>query len=431
MLFRLLYNLVLLLLVLIWLPLAFYQRIRFGKYKDSLLQKMGFFIPSLHKQASDKVIWIHTISLGETKAASSYFHMMKNRYPNAKFVVSTITDTGMKEAVKSMADADLHFYLPLDFSWVMKSIMKKIAPDLVVLTESDLWYHFLFYAKKRGATTLLINGKLSERSLKRYGRARFFFTKILRCFDCICVQSSLYKDRFMALGAPAHLVKVTGNIKLDAAPKILDPAIKQKLKNELTIQSQDKVIVLGSTHYPEEEMILTIIAPLLEKDPHIKLLLCPRHSERCAEVRSLLEKRGLSYFNYSERAQRFNAQAKVILIDVSGILTDIYQISDLALVCGSFTDTVGGHNIFEPILYDVPAFFGPHMFSQRDLRDLIKPSGAGKQVRLEDLCSSIESYFAKPLEQQKYKEKCRSLKEEVRGALEKTVFETQNVWSKK
>lgn len=428
MIFRALYDFVLFVLLLVSLPFLLLQRVRYGKYKKSLLQKLGLQIPALKKGKGDRVIWIHTISLGETKAAVSYFESLKKLHPNAKFVISTITETGMSEAKKSMSSADVHMYLPLDFSWLIKRLVKKIGPDLVVLTESDLWYNFLYFAKKAKARTILINGKLSERSFKRYRKVPFFFSKIISSIDFICTQNGLYRERFITLGANPLNVEITGNIKLDAAPRVLSDDDKRTLCSKLSLKETDRIITLGSTHYPEEDMILTVVEPLMKKDPNLKLLLCPRHTERCHEVISLLQKKKLDFSVFSEMNSQLALASRIVLIDKTGILTDLYQISHLALVCGSFTDTVGGHNIFEPILYGVPVIFGPHMYSQRDLRDLIKASKAGKEVRLEDLSSTIEGFFTKVEERKSLEEQGIKLKEEVKGALKKTVSATERLY---
>lgn len=420
MIFGILYDFCLFLLSLAALPIVLWQRFRFGKYKNSLSQRLGLRLPSFMKQEGEKVIWIHTISMGETRAVIPFFQKLKIEYPNAKIVVSSITETGHQEAKKSMPGADVHFYLPLDFSWVMKKLMRRIKPDVVVLIESDFWYQFLLQAKKMGAKTLLINGKLSERSFRRFSKVRFFFARLLACLDKLCVQSAEYAKRFELLGEDPSRVVVTGNIKLDATFPILTDEEKLIFRKQLGIGLSDPVVAIGSSHAPEEEIILNALEPFWNKHPSAKLLLVPRHPERFAEVETLLKNKGISYSLYSKRHEDLNPHARVILIDAMGALIKCYQISDLAIVCGSYTEKVGGHNIFEPILLGVPVFFGPHMFSQRDLRDLVKPSGAGMQVPIENLGVSVEEFFSNKEKRGQYKQKCLILRDEVKGAFAKT-----------
>lgn len=420
MLFSLFYDLVLFLLSLLALPFLFWQRLLHGKYNRSLGQRLGLVLPELCKKEGEKLIWIHTISMGETRALIPFFQKVKKEYPHAKVVISTITETGQAEARKSMPEADAHFYLPLDFSFTMKRMMRRLRPDAVVLVESDFWFQFLYQAKKRGAKTMLINGKLSERSFRRFSKASFFFKRILRCLDKVCVQSAEYAKRFESLGASLSQLVVTGNIKLDASLQVLSLKEKLSFKKDLNIGSTDFVITAGSTHAPEEELILAAFEPLWKKYPSLKLLLVPRHPERFDEVETLLKTKGMHYSLFSDKGALQRSSSQVILVDAMGILSKCYQISDLAIVCGSYTEKVGGHNIFEPVLLGIPVFFGPHMFSQRDLRELVKPSGAGKQVLIEDLSPEIDQFLSSQQERAGYQQKCIILREEVKGSLEKT-----------
>ena len=425
MVFSLLYNLVFGVLLMIALPVVLFQRIRLGKYKNSLLQRLGLVFPLFIKKEGERVIWIHTISMGETRAVIPFYQKIKTQYPHAKIVISTVTETGQAEAKKSMPSADAHFYLPVDFSWTMKKLMKRIQPDVVILTESDFWYQFLYQAKKQGAKTLLINGKLSERSFKRFLKVRFFFTRFLRCLDKLCVQSSEYALRFELLGAPTTKISVTGNIKLDASLPLFSETEKNEFRSELGIGLSDFVLTAGSTHDPEEDQILSSLEKIWDTHPSFKLILVPRHPERFAEVQALLQSKGVSYSLYSQRGQK--TSSRVILIDAMGVLLSCYQIADLALVCGSFTDRVGGHNIFEPILLGVPVFFGPYMHSQRDLRDLVKLSGSGKQVTINELFTAVDSYISNPLQRKVLREHCLVLREEVKGAIDKTWRESSHI----
>jgi 3-deoxy-D-manno-octulosonic-acid transferase len=427
---RFLYDILLFIIVILALPVVAVQRLRVGKYRASLIDRLGLRLPTFQKNAADHVIWLHTISLGETKAIVPLFHKIKSSYPHAKIVISTITETGMAEAKKQMSSADLHFYFPVDFSWTMKSLMKNISPDIVILTESDFWFQFLYFAKRIGAKIFLVNGKMSERSFRRFTQCKFFIGKILSCFDKLCVQSSLYKERFLQLGALENQVVVTGNIKLDASYHRLSIDQKRELKEELGIEDDDQVVAAASTHFPEEDMILTVLGPWLGRDRRHKLLMIPRHPEKFSYVQSLLLKKGVPFSLYTQKDSVSSHASQIILIDAMGILTEIYQISDLALVCGSFSDAVGGHNIFEPVLLGVPVFFGPHMYSQRDLRDLLKPSGAGKQVTLEDLASSVDAFFSHNEERDLMKKCCINISREIQGSLLKTWGEINPILSK-
>jgi 3-deoxy-D-manno-octulosonic-acid transferase len=415
--FSFFYDLALFLLGLVALPKILWQRVRHGKYKSSMSSRFGFDLPDV--ALKDKVIWIHTISFGETRAVLPLFKKIRSSYPDATILISSITETGHAEAKKSMKEADGHFFLPLDFSPIIKKALKKYRPNVLLLVESDFWYNLLHFAKKDKAKILLVNGKISERSLQRFETFSFLSERLFSLFDHFCLQSKRYSDRFVRLPIPPEKISVTGNIKLDASPKILTDEEKKQWKEDLGINAQDKVLVIGSTHEPEEEQILTAIAPIWKEIPELKILLVPRHPERFARVKEILASKNISNISYSERAIK-KGNERVVLIDAMGILNSCYQLADVALVAGSFTDRVGGHNIFEPVVFGVPVLYGPYMRTQLDLVELLKNAGVGQQVTLEELPRAILSLLQDQKNHQKMKEICLAVSQEAKGSTDRT-----------
>ena len=200
--FSLLYDFSLLLLGLIALPKLLWGRLRYGKYRESLPSRFGKKLPSLERK--DLTIWISTISVGEARAAVPLLKKMK-AHPNASIVVSSVTETGHAEAKRCMKEADCHFFMPLDFSWIVKKTLQRIKPDVLIVVESDFWYHLMHFAKAQGTKVLLVNGKMSKRSLNRFLKLPFFTKKLFSEFDHLYVQSSRYKERFVQLGLSADI----------------------------------------------------------------------------------------------------------------------------------------------------------------------------------------------------------------------------------
>jgi 3-deoxy-D-manno-octulosonic-acid transferase len=355
-------------------------------------------------------IWVHSISMGETKAVAPLVEQIRQQMPNASIVISTTTETGLAEAKRSLPDLSCYFYLPLDFSWTMRRLSRRIKPDLLILVESDFWYNLVSYNKK----VVLVNGKISENSLSRFRFFSFFSKRLFSQFDLLCLQSQRFAARFENLGVAPSKIVVTGNLKFDQPFPHLDI---ERWKDDLRLNPTDKVITLGSTHDPEEDLLISAIEPLFDKFPTLKILLVPRHPERFAAVTALLEKKKIHYAKFSDHLPK-QGNERIILIDAMGILSACYQLSDIAIVGGSYVSHVGGHNIFEPAALGIPVIFGPHMETQKDLVDVVVHGGAGKQVPLSSLTSTLEQMLkTPPLEMKKAGLK---LAEEVQGATGRT-----------
>jgi 3-deoxy-D-manno-octulosonic-acid transferase len=356
------------------------------------------------------------VSLGETKASIAFALEAKKAYPEATLLYSSVTETGFDEVEKSLPFITDHFFLPFDFSWIIRPLVKKINPTLVVFIEGDLWLNFLEAAKEVGAKTLLINGKISETSFKRYLLFKNYAKWVFSSLDSLCLQNTLYLERFKKIYPPKKEIPlfVTGNIKLDASSSKLSLEEQQKLKDLLGISSQHQVITIGSTHSKEEELLLKTLKPLIEQNPLVKIILVPRHPERFPEVEHLCIKHNLSYIKWSNLEKR-TGQEPFILIDTVGILRRCYQVSTVAIVAGSFVD-IGGHNLLEPAEYGVPAIFGPYIHKQIEFARLATESGIGFKVSIEELLPQLNSLLNNESLRKDISIKAYQLLESCRGA---------------
>lgn len=407
---RFIYDLALLLYTLASFPKFIWETIRYRKHRKSFSEKLGFNMPVFTLPAEGPRIWVHSISMGETKAVAPLVEQIRQQMPNASIVISTTTETGLAEAKRSMPELDHYFYLPLDFSWTMRRLTKRINPDLLILVESDFWFNLVSYNKK----VVLVNGKISETSQSRYKLFSFFTKTLFSQIDLLCLQSQRFASRFENLGVSPSKIVITGNLKFDQPFPHLDI---QRWRTDLGINPTDKVITLGSTHDPEEDQLISAIEPLFDQFQNLKILLVPRHPERFASVAALLDKKKIHYAKFSDHLPK-QGNERIILIDAMGILSACYQLSDIAIVGGSYVSHVGGHNIFEPAALGIPVLFGPHMETQRDLVDVVVHGGAGKQVQLESLTSTLEQMLkTPPLEM---KQAGLKLAEEVQGATGRT-----------
>lgn len=412
MIFSFFYDLLLFFSLLIYLPKVLFS---FKKYRKSLFQRLFFNKKVIKKTIHDKkVIWIHAVSLGETKAIISLLKKIKDTDPNIYLIISSVTQTGHDEAKRSLSFVDEHIFLPLDFSFNMRRIFKFYHPNTLILVESDFWYNLLRYAKKNNTYTILVNGKISDRSFKRFKFFSFFSRKVFEKIDLFCVQNESYRTKFINLGVGPKKIHITGNLKLSNKPKILSEEELVNWKQNLKIGSQ-KVITIASTHPNEERSILEII------DKSYKILLAPRHPERFKEVSNFLKENKFSFGLLSDNVKETD---QIILINRIGFLNVCYQLSDLSIIGGSF-EKIGGHNILESIFVNTPVFFGPHMFAQQDIKEIALSFNCAKEVQLVDLQDHINDYFK--YKQISMKEGCTKLTASFTQQMQQTFEEIKNI----
>ncbi len=417
MLFSLFYEIGLFLAFLVALPKALYECLRYGKHKTNFLKRLGFGFPKVVKKANGPLVWVHAVSVGECHVANPLIKRLKAEMPDATFLVSSVSETGHAEAKKSI-QADYHVYLPFDFYLPVKYVLSQAKPDIVILCEGDFWYRFLKESKKQGAITCVVNGKVSERSMQNFCHFSFFTKRLFSYIDHLSLQSELYKERFLRMGIAASKIAVTGNLKCDALPTPVSEAEIQALRVKMQLTADDKVLVIGSTHDPEEELLLSQLAPLQAKFPNLKLIIAPRHPERFEVVKTILEKHNLSYGTWTQGSKTERPQS--YLIDAMGILRKCYQLADIAIVAGSFTDKVGGHNIMEPQAFGIPVISGPHMHSQPQLIECAKFYNAILQIEGKDVASAVEELLQEPKKCQDLGKRALDMVTALKGATDRT-----------
>lgn len=347
--------------------------------------------------------------MGETRAL---IPLIPYLLQEGEVVISCTTATGLAEAKKSIPQAVAHFHLPIDFSWTMRRLVDHLQPDLFLLCESDFWYQCLKNLKRHGAKIALINGKISEKSSARFQKIPYLTRSIFSLFDCLCVQNDLYLERFLSLGVPKERLYVTGNLKFDIAPPRLSDEEKAHFRSTFQILPSDRVVVIGSTHAPEEKELLTALKPVWQEIPNLKVLLVPRHPERFKEVDELLVEMNVE-------------SSRVFLVKAMGVLNICYQLAEVAIVAGSFTGAVGGHNIFEPVVFHVPVLFGPYMYTQPDLTAMVLQAQAGCQVTLQQLPAQLLLLLQNLQAYERMAQAGQILAETVRGSSKRTYTQVR------
>lgn len=370
------YNLTLLLLspflIFLYLPLFllkekhrknFFQRLKSPVTADSLAGGRRFRV------------WIHAVSVGEVLAAYPLVKGIKKIVPDAEIFFSTITVTGRsvaEEKVKSLVST--LFYLPFDIFPLITNAVSKISPDILIVMETEIWPNLIASAKRRGAFVAIANGRISDKSFPRYRLMKFFFKNILNKVDLFLMQSGIDGERILQLGAAPERVKVTKNLKYDVENVATEHLIKlrERIREEA---SGRKIIVAGSTHEGEEQLIIDALSENMGK---IYVILAPRHPERFTRVARITGASGIRYVLRSrlEEYDKVGSElSDLFILDSLGELSGIYSIADIVIMGGSFV-AVGGHNVLEPASYGIPVVTGTYYSNFKEIVEEMEKDGA-------------------------------------------------------
>ena len=356
------YDFIFLIFSLIYLPLLILRK----KIHRGIWLRAGL---SVLRDRTDRPIWLHAVSVGETMAIRNLFQSLKQEYPSQRFVISTVTPTGNKIAKSFAQDTDSVIYLPLDLSWVVRKFIRKINPSLFIITETELWPNLLTSLSRAKVKIVVVNGRISDRSFRGYRLVKFLLKPILEKIDLYCVQSNLDLQRLTSLGVSPAKVKVTGNMKFDSINQEDFKKERLQLRDKLRLTPDDKLWLSGSTHEGEEKIILDVYRKLLTDYPNLKLLLVPRHPQRAGEIEREIIRFGfrpLSLSQYNAEDNRLLADNLIFILDTIGELRDYFSIAELVFMGGSLVK-IGGHNLLEPAGFAKPIIFGPYMFNFRDI----------------------------------------------------------------
>jgi 3-deoxy-D-manno-octulosonic-acid transferase len=385
------YNLALTLAFTALLPLLPFAFLFGPRYRSGLKQRLGFYSAAVRRSlAGVRPIWIHAASVGEVRSAEALVRELKARAPERKVLVSTFTVTGNRFA-QQMPGVDCAIFLPLDFFWTVRRALNAFDPALLVIVETEIWPNLLRAAFHRGIPTLLVSGRLSEKAFARYSLLRAFFRSVLNLFTFLGMQSPADAARVEKLGASQSKVAVVGSLKF--AEQAMDDGW-QKISSAK--DSSRQLIVAGSSHRGEEEILLQAYNLARARYPGLSLVLAPRHPERFAEVEKLLLKTPLAFARKTRlQGGEFFAQ-DVLLLDTVGDLPSFFAVADIAFVGGSLVDR-GGHNLLEPARFRKPILFGPYMANFKNIAEEMKRAGAAIEVRnAEELTRVLLDLLADP-----------------------------------
>lgn len=348
--FDFLYLVVIILSLPLWLKFLFKK-----EYRLILKRRLSPGIDPGNK----KRIWIHAVSVGEVKSVRSLIEQLTETY-DRDVVLSVTTPSGFGFAKKEYKDINVTVInAPLDFSFTIKTFLKKVNPGILILNELEIWPNWILKTKKANIPILLINGRISERAFKRYKFFSFFLKRFVNRIDLFLVQAGVYKEKFAQLDIPVERIIVCGNIKADTAFATAGvlPAereIRSYLKINQT-RNKKKILTLASTHLSDEKVVIPIINKIREA---YSLIIVPRHLNRIEEIERLLVEHKVTFARWSQTG-RIDIEEKILIFDKMGYLFNILKISDIVLMGGTFDSKIGGHNLYEPAVLGKLIVGGP------------------------------------------------------------------------
>lgn len=378
----LLYNILLFIAAFFLIPFFAVKIVFAGKYRKSIGPKFGFIPRKVFEEMRGSPrIWVHAVSVGEVTAAAPIISSLREMYPEACIVLSTSTETGQEMARRLVTDATAHIYYPLDIPIVIRKVMDRVNPDIFVPVETEIWPNFIRACAKRGTRIVMVNGRISPRSFRRYRRTRFFWKRIMNMLDMMGAISAIDASRLEALGVEPSRIHVLGNAKYDSLAAGADDALRDEMEARLDIPHEARVFVAGSTHEGEDGMVLKVYRGLLEKYPDMLMVIVPRHPERGDDIVSLARDEG---FDDCVTMKEINSGTKragrrIVIVDVIGELFKVYSLATMVF-CGGSLVPRGGQNILEPAAWGKVVLYGPSMDDFMDEKERLGMAGGGITV---------------------------------------------------
>ncbi|MEP7038335.1 MAG: 3-deoxy-D-manno-octulosonic acid transferase [Acidobacteriota bacterium] len=423
-----LYSILLTLGFIVLLPRLLLDAKRNGKYVDGFRQRLGQ-LPEF-KTDSRPILWLHCVSVGETNAARPIVKRILEEFPDYRLVISTTTKTGQNLAREMFAEhADLIFYFPFDWKFSVRRALHIIKPNIVLIMETELWFNFLHEAGRSGARIFIINGRLSEKSFKRYLMVRKMMIRVFHYVTLALMQDAEGAKRISGLGIRSSKVKVTGSVKFDQIVEESENSLTKEFKRRFAISSDEPLIAAASTHAPEEAIILNAFKEVWKKSEGKlpRLLIAPRHPERFNEVAELIKNSGFDWTRRSEEESGRDESAEVILLDSVGELRAVFPLAEIVFVGGSLIPH-GGQNVLEPAIAKKPIITGFYTMNFAEIvkeflaqNALVQLPELGENEAAAQLAAAFSELLQNAERRKELSENAFAIIEKNRGATEKTL----------
>jgi 3-deoxy-D-manno-octulosonic-acid transferase len=406
--------------VVVLFALAFPLWLFSPKRRATLFKRFGWQRYPPSQPASQQPVWVHALSIGELLSAGTLIRRLRQELHDRPLYVSVSTASAFAMACDRFGPScDGVFYFPYDTAFAVHRCLDAVDPALIVLVETDIWPGFLDDVRSRGISCLLVNGRLSPKSFRRYGRLRVLFEPAFRIFHRIYPQSPAEGQRFLAMGVAPEQLRRSGNLKFDVAAAIPDPDALAALRTEFFVSDDSRILIAGSTHRGEEEIVRSCFLRLRNEFPSLRLIVVPRRPERGFEVLQLFQQSGTEAVLMSA----LDRSTAVVVVDRMGYLSRLYPLAELAVIGGSFVPQ-GGQNPIEPAACGKPVLFGPDMHDFPDVAaQLLEAGGAIQAANEQELFAACHELLSNPEEARSMGERARQVVREHQGATETIVKE--------
>ncbi|MGI9535587.1 MAG: 3-deoxy-D-manno-octulosonic acid transferase [Desulfocapsaceae bacterium] len=367
--------------ILFWIsfPILLVIILLTGRHRRGLKERLAFYELSSSELSAGvkKRIWIHAASIGEVRAAGVLINCLKPRLQHWDFLVTTMTIHGRDFARQHLGPEVACHLAPLDVPYAVNRALSTLAADVYVCLETELWPVLINTLRRKGIPALLINGRLSTHSSSTYRRLSFLFAPVLQSFRSIGAISEDDRRRFIEVGADPDLVTVTGNIKDDIRLPKEPGKIAGKWSEILALTADTDVFIAGSTHSPEEELLLPLITNFISEQAVV--IIAPRHLDRLPSIELLINEQGLKFDRLSELKRGRRRTQALVVVDTFGDLGEVYSVATFVFVGGSLSGS-GGHNVMEPAIWERVVFFGPDMADFKEAAVKLENNGGGFRV---------------------------------------------------
>ncbi|MCP4749014.1 MAG: hypothetical protein GY874_23210 [Desulfobacteraceae bacterium] len=356
-----------------------------GRRRSWLYQRLGVYPKPLRYDFRNNFdVWLHAVSVGEVNVAAAIIRALKQMLPECRIALSTSTEQGQKHAVDTAGQWAVCFYAPFDLNLSTKRALQLVRPRVLGLLETELWPNMIVNAHKMGVRTVLLNGRISARTISGYHKIRPLLRYTLDHLDALSMISEADMKRIGSLGASAHRMCVNGNAKFDCLIRADTDDINH-VKALYHIDETTPVFVAGSTRHFEEEFVIDAFLSIRRIFPKTLLILAPRHIQRTRIIEQHLREKGLNYqlrTGLARSSSKYSSSKRpgpVVVLDTIGELAKTYGAADFVF-CGGSLVPKGGQNVLEPAWLAKPVMFGPSMEDFQEARDLIEKAGGGVMV---------------------------------------------------
>lgn len=374
------FNITFILFAFFYLPLFLFK----GRRRQGMTLRFGIYPEKLVKNLKEKKnIWVHAVSVGEVMALLPLIKEIREKHPDYRVVITTVTETGSIAAKKIKRSDEIVVFLPFDITFIIKKVIRYIMPAALIIVETELWPNLIREIARSRVKIFLVNGRISDNSLSRYRLIKPLLKNLLAKIDLLFMQTEDQKIRIISLGADPSRVTAPGNMKFDAIfSEDMFKQDEEKIRLSLGLDTRDELFIAGSTHPGEEEIILSSYLEVKEKFASLRLLIAPRHIKRIKELQKLIIDYGLNPLLMS-RLSVISSKISgrdILILDTIGLLRSLYSVAEIAFVGGSLVKR-GGQNMIEPATFAKPLLLGPYTYNFRDIVEIFLEENAAIVVK--------------------------------------------------